>query len=171
MRAAPASISLSPAALERVYRSMVLIRTFEEHLAARFREGLIPGYIHLSMGHDAIPTGVCAALRPPDLVASTHRGDAHALARGVLAGTILAELMGREGGVCRGRGGSMHLIDVESGFLGGNGIVGGSFGIAAGAALAAAIKGTGQRVDGGDVTAVFAATVAACRRARAGRGP
>jgi TPP-dependent pyruvate/acetoin dehydrogenase alpha subunit len=125
---------------------MVLIRVFEQLVAAESSAGRIPGFIHLSVGQEAVAVGVCAGLRPSDLMTSTHRGHGHAIAKGTPLTAILAELMGRVDGVCKGRGGSMHLIDVANGMLGGNGIVGGSFGIAAGAALSAVIRQSKQVV-------------------------
>lgn len=122
---------------------MVLVRAFEERLDVLSREQLLPGFVHLSLGQEAIAVGTCAALQPGDRISSTHRGHGHALAKGCEPGPMFAELMGREGGYCRGRGGSMHLLSLEHGVLGTNGIVGGGIPIAVGSALTSAVTGDG----------------------------
>ena len=125
--------------------AMVLrIRRFEERLQREFHAGNVPGLIHLQIGQEAVPAGVCAALRSGDQVTSTHRPHGHAVARGLPLVPIIAELLGRVDGLCRGWGGSMHLIDVEAGFLGANGIVGASAPLAVGAALSARQRGDGS---------------------------
>ena len=134
-------------ALERsealaLHRTMVLIRVFESRVEELFKAGKLPGFVHTYLGEEAIATGVCAQLSPDDYITSTHRGHGHALAKGMSPAALMAELYGRVEGACRGRGGSMHVADFSLGMLGANGIVGGGFGIAAGAALAARHRGT-----------------------------
>ncbi len=123
---------------------MERIRTFEEVMERRALDGDIPGVLHLSVGQEAVAAGVCAALRPDDYLTSTHRCHGHAIAKGLSLDGIAAELFGKATGVNRGKGGSMHLADVSRGMLGGNGIIGGGFGIATGAALSARLRGTEQ---------------------------
>jgi TPP-dependent pyruvate/acetoin dehydrogenase alpha subunit len=136
--------TLSRAQAIAIYRTMVLIRRFEERVAACFAGNEIPGFIHLSVGQEAIPAAVCEALAPGDLVAATHRGHGHCLAKGADPGRLMAELFGRATGTCRGKGGSMHLCDLPRGILGTNGVVGASLPIAVGTALAAQVRETGQ---------------------------
>ena len=138
--AAPAALP----ALRGHYRMMLLIRRVEERLAALFADGEVPGFIHLSIGQEAIAAGVNAALRRADTIASTHRGHGHALAKGVDLRGFFLEILGRRGGVCGGRGGSMHVADMSVGMLGANGIVGAGLPIAAGSALAHRIAGEGN---------------------------
>lgn len=114
---------------------MAVIREFESRLAAYAEEGLINGSTHPSVGMEAVAVGVCTALEPGDVLASTHRGHGHCLARGCDPGRLLAEIFGRETGLSAGKGGSMHAASAELGILGTNGIVGASIGIATGAAL------------------------------------
>jgi len=102
----------------------------------------MPGFTHSYVGEEAVATGGCAALAPGDLITSTHRGHGHAIAKGVGVGPMMAELYGKASGTCAGRGGSMHIADFSLGMLGANGIVGGGFGLAAGAALAATFRRT-----------------------------
>ena len=125
-------------------RMVLRIRRFEERLQREFHAGNVPGLIHLQIGQEAVAAGVCAALRDGDQVCSTHRPHGHAVARGLPLVPIIAELLGRVDGLCRGWGGSMHLIDVEAGFLGANGIVGASAPLAVGAALSARQRGDGS---------------------------
>src|SRR3990172_7930424 len=115
---------------------MALTRRAEERLAKLFQDGEVPGFVHLSIGQEAVPVGVCAALEAADTVASTHRGHGHALAKGVALDGFFAEIMGRAGGICAGRGGSIHVADMQVGMLGANGIVGGGLPLATGSALA-----------------------------------
>jgi acetoin:2,6-dichlorophenolindophenol oxidoreductase subunit alpha len=117
-----------------LYRTVRLIRRFEERAIEMVRSGVIPGGIHPYIGEEAIAAGVCAALRPDDLITSTHRGHGHVLAKGADPVRVLAELAGRETGLNSGRGGSMHAADVSAGIYGANAIVGASAAIAAGAA-------------------------------------
>jgi pyruvate dehydrogenase E1 component alpha subunit len=136
--------SLDRDALLDLYRQMVLLRRFEEAAARTYREGKIPGFIHLYIGEEAVATGVCAHLRPDDQVGSTHRGHAHALAKGVPPREVMAELWGRRTGCSGGRGGSMHLYSKDHGLLGTNGIVGYGLHLGAGAAFTARYLGTSQ---------------------------
>lgn len=123
-----------------LYETMVLIRRSEERLSRLFADGEVPGFLHLSIGQEAVPAGICAALRAADTVASTHRGHGHALAKGVDLRGFFAEILGREEGLCRGRGGSIHVADLRVGMLGANGIVGGGLPIALGSALAHQVR-------------------------------
>ena len=126
-----------------IYERMRLIRSFEERVARLFADGLIPGFVHLYAGEEAVAVGVCAHLSDIDYITSTHRGHGHCIAKGVPLGEMMAELYGRAGGSCKGKGGSMHIADVGRGMLGANGIVGGGPPLAAGAGLTAKILGTG----------------------------
>src|SRR5579863_6914888 len=117
-----------------LYRTVRLIRRFEERAIEMVRSGVIPGGIHPYIGEEAIAAGVCAALRADDVITSTHRGHGHVLAKGADPAGVLAELAGRETGLNGGRGGSMHAADVSAGIYGANGFVGASAAIAAGAA-------------------------------------
>ena len=127
-----------------LYRQMLILRRFEETVARVYREGKIPGFVHLYVGEEAVAAGVCAHLTPEDYCASTHRGHAHALAKGVPAREVMAELWGRSSGCSGGRGGSMHLYAPECGLLGTNGIVGAGIPMAVGAAFSASYRGTSQ---------------------------
>ncbi|MBQ9179462.1 MAG: thiamine pyrophosphate-dependent dehydrogenase E1 component subunit alpha [Firmicutes bacterium] len=121
---------------QEMYKKMSLIRHFEESVKRDFLAGEIPGFTHVYIGEEAIATGVCAALRDDDLIESTHRGHGHCVAKGADVKLMMAEIFGRETGLCKGRGGSMHIADFNVGMLGANGIVGGGFNLATGAALA-----------------------------------
>ena len=127
-----------------MYRRMTLIRLFEEQANDLYRSAKMPGLTHLYIGEEAVAVGVCCALRRDDWITSTHRGHGHCLAKGADVGRMFAELLGKEAGYCRGKGGSMHIADHENGNLGANAIVGGSAGIATGAALSAKRRGTDQ---------------------------
>ena len=127
-----------------LHADMVLIRVFESRVEELFKAGKLPGFVHTYLGEEAIAVGVCAQLRSDDYITSTHRGHGHALAKGMTPAALMAELYGRADGACRGRGGSMHVADFSLGMLGANGVVGGGFGIAAGAALSARYRGTDQ---------------------------
>ena len=127
-----------------LHADMVMIRVFESRVEELFAAGKLPGFVHTYIGEEAIAVGVCSRLRPDDYITSTHRGHGHALAKGMDPAELMAELYGRAEGACRGRGGSMHVADFSLGMLGANGIVGGGFGIAAGAALSARHRGTDQ---------------------------
>jgi pyruvate dehydrogenase E1 component alpha subunit len=115
---------------------MLLIRAFDSKLPDLYTRGLIRGSAHAAIGQEAVAVGACAALRGDDLITSTHRGHGHAIAKGADVRLMMAELLGRADGYCKGKGGSMHIADFSIGMLGANGIVGGGFGIAGGAALA-----------------------------------
>ncbi len=124
------------AELLALYRALVLIRRSEERLSKMFADGEVPGFIHLSIGQEAVSAGVMSALTAQDTIASTHRGHGHAIAKGLSLDGFFAELLARETGLCRGRGGSMHVADMSVGMLGANGIVGAGASIALGSALA-----------------------------------
>jgi pyruvate dehydrogenase E1 component alpha subunit len=126
--------------------TMWRIRRFEEAVDELFARGLMHGTMHLSIGQEASATGTCAALRPTDRITSTHRGHGHCIAKGADLTRMMAELLAKETGYCRGRGGSMHIADTATGNLGANGIVAGGIPIAAGAALAARMRGTDEVV-------------------------
>lgn len=128
----------------RIYRRMVMIREFEEQVNELYTRALMPGLAHLYIGEEAVAVGICEALRETDYITSTHRGHGHCLAKGAAPDRMFAELLGKEAGYCRGKGGSMHIADPATGNLGANAIVGGSAGIATGAALSAKRLGTGQ---------------------------
>ena len=118
-----------------MYRRIVTIRRFEETVFDVYRRGWMPGLAHLSDGQEATPVGVCTALRLDDTITSTHRGHGHIIAKGGKIEPMMAEVMGKVTGYCRGKGGEMHIADVSLGILGANGIVGGGLGIATGAAF------------------------------------
>jgi TPP-dependent pyruvate/acetoin dehydrogenase alpha subunit len=129
--------------LLRAHQTMRAIRTFEETALQKANEGVLKGSLHLYVGMEAIAAGVFPSLRAGDWFASTHRGHGHALAAGVPPVRMFAELFGRQGGVCDGKAGSMHMADLSRGYLGGTGIVGASIHLAAGAALTCQIRQTG----------------------------
>ncbi len=122
--------------LEKFYYTMVKIRKFEETVEKYFLDGQIPGFVHLYIGEEAIATGVCASLKNDDYIQSTHRGHGHTIAKGADVNRAMAEIFGKKTGFCKGKGGSMHIADFSVGMLGANGVVGGGFNIATGAALA-----------------------------------
>ena len=121
---------------KKLYETMATIRFFEESIKHDSLAGEIPGFVHLYIGEEAIATGVCAALRSTDLIESTHRGHGHCIAKGADVNRMMAEIFGKETGLCSGRGGSMHIADFSIGMLGANGVVGGGYNLATGAALA-----------------------------------
>jgi len=123
-----------------LYRKMLLIRQFEERVKYLFLEGIMPGTIHQYHGAEAIAVGVCSALRPDDVITSTHRPHGHALAKGLTAESLLHELFGKKTGCCRGKGGSMHVGDLDKGMVPAIAIVGGNVPIATGVALAFKMK-------------------------------
>jgi len=127
-----------------MYQQMARIRTFEEKVNELYLSAVMPGLAHLYIGEEAVAVGVCEALREKDYITSTHRGHGHCLAKGAKVDRMFAELLGKEAGYCRGKGGSMHIADPDSGNLGANAIVGGSAGIATGAAFSAKQRGTDQ---------------------------
>ena len=128
----------------RMYRSMVSIRLFEQQVNELYTRALMPGLAHLYIGEEAVAVGVCEALQRTDYITSTHRGHGHCLAKGASPNRMFAELLGKEAGYCKGKGGSMHIADPATGNLGANAIVCGSAGIATGAAFSAKRLGTGQ---------------------------
>ena len=125
-------------------REMVRIRLFEDRVRREFGKGDMPGFVHTYVGAEAVAVGVCSQLGDADLITSTHRGHGHCLAKGVPIAPIVAELYGRETGLCKGRGGSMHVADFSKGMLGANAIVGGGISLAVGGALAAQTLGDGR---------------------------
>lgn len=136
--------------LQALYASMSRIRHVETALTRLFANSEVPGFIHLSIGQEAVATGIASALQPQDSLATTHRGHGHVLARGMDVGGFMKEIMGRQGGLCKGRGGSMHVADLSLGILGANGIVGAGIPIALGSAMAHQ-----QRQTGGVAVAFF----------------
>lgn len=126
------------------YRQMMTIREFEEQVIDLYSRALIPGIAHVSIGQEAVAVGVCTALNTDDYITSTHRGHGHCLAKGAHPDRMFAELLGKAHGYCRGKGGSMHIADPDTGNLGANAIVGGSLAIAAGAGLSAKLRKTRQ---------------------------
>ena len=124
-----------------MYTTMTKIRMFEGRVAEYFADGKIPGFVHLYVGEEAVAAGVCATLRDTDYITSTHRGHGHLISKGGDIKLMMAELFGKKTGYCKGKGGSMHIADVELGILGANGIVGGGPPLAAGAALAVQYQG------------------------------
>ncbi|MBI2877846.1 MAG: thiamine pyrophosphate-dependent dehydrogenase E1 component subunit alpha [Candidatus Tectomicrobia bacterium] len=146
--------------LKGLLKRMLTIRLFELKTADVFSQARTPGGGHAYVGQEAVAAGVCAHLRPDDYITSTHRGHGHCIAKGGDLKKMMAELFGRRTGYCKGKGGSMHIADVELGILGANGIVGGGMPIAVGAALSAQYRGTDQVVvcffgDGASNTATF----------------
>jgi len=127
-----------------MYEQMLKIRFFEEHVNQLYLTAKMPGLAHLYSGEEAIAVGVCQALRRDDYITSTHRGHGHCLAKGASVDRMFAELLGKEAGYCRGKGGSMHIADQDTGNLGANAIVGGSAGIASGAAMSIKMRGSDQ---------------------------
>ncbi|MFF7944854.1 thiamine pyrophosphate-dependent dehydrogenase E1 component subunit alpha [Nocardia gamkensis] len=125
----------------RLYEGMIRLRLFEERVATLFKVGKLPGFVHLGIGQESVPIGVIDCLRPEDYITATHRGHGHILAKGADFTGMLAELMGKSTGYCRGKGGSMHIFDLGLGILGANGILGAGQPIAVGAAFAARAKG------------------------------
>lgn len=135
---------LDQALLIDMYRRMVTIRRFEERVYDVYSRGIMPGLAHLYTGMEAVAVGVCVTLRQDDNITSTHRGHGHLLAKGGDPKRMFAELLGKESGYNRGKGGSMHIVDMSLGILGANGVVGGGLGIATGAALTAMLTGNGR---------------------------
>jgi acetoin:2,6-dichlorophenolindophenol oxidoreductase subunit alpha len=137
-------MELSPEQLREALRQMERIRAFEEMAEQLYMRGLVHGTMHLSIGQEASAVGAVMALEPADYILSTHRGHGHCIAKGADLGRMMAEFMGRETGYCRGRGGSMHIADVEGGNLGANGIVAGGLPIAVGVGLSMQLQGRPQ---------------------------
>ncbi|MBM7715148.1 pyruvate dehydrogenase E1 component alpha subunit [Bacillus thermophilus] len=125
-----------------MYEKMCEIRQFEDRVHDIFQTGVLPGFVHLYAGQEAVAVGVCAHLNESDSITSTHRGHGHCIAKECDLHAMMAEIYGKATGLCKGKGGSMHIADVEKGMLGANGIVGGGFPLAVGAALTAKIKKT-----------------------------
>lgn len=136
-------MQLSREAMLDAYRKMATIRAFEERVGADSLSGLIPGFVHLYAGEEAAAVGVCSNLTDDDWIGSTHRGHGHCIAKGCDVQGMMLEIHGKQGGLCGGKGGSMHIADLTKGMLGANGIVGGSPPLAVGAALAAKLQKTG----------------------------
>jgi pyruvate dehydrogenase E1 component alpha subunit len=130
--------------LLEMYEKMLLIRCIEKQLSEDFKAGQLPGAVHLYVGQEAVAVGMCQHLSDTDWITGTHRGHGHYLAKGGDPKAMLAEIYGRENGICKGMGGSMHVADFSLGIVGANGIVGGGLGITAGAALAAKLDKKGQ---------------------------
>jgi TPP-dependent pyruvate/acetoin dehydrogenase alpha subunit len=137
-------MDLSRDQLADMYYRMWLIRYFDENARSLYERALIRGTTHSYVGEEAVAVGACAALNPDDYITSTHRGHGHCLAKGGDPRAMMAELLGKATGYCRGKGGSMHIADLDLGILGANGIVGGGIGIATGAAYSADLRGSGQ---------------------------
>ena len=174
-----------------IYKTMNEIRFFEEKVHKIFSDGRIPGFVHLYVGEEAVATGVMSQLNDDDYITSTHRGHGHAIAKGCDLNGMMAEIMGKRDGLGHGKGGSMHVAEIDKGMLGANGIVSGGFGLAIGASnqfaegtthdyasasetiaeRAAAYNMPGVRVDGMDVVEVYKATQEAVERAKKGEGP
>ncbi len=131
----------APERLKEMYRTMWRIRLFEEEANRQQAFGNVQGSFHMYIGEEAVAAGFCAHLRPDDYIVGTHRSHGHFIAKGGRVERMMAELFGREGGICRGKGGSMHVADFSVGMLGANGVVGGGFGPATGAALASQLRG------------------------------
>ena len=127
-----------------LYKKMVTIRLFEEKIQDLYARGLVPGLAHLYIGEEAVATGICANLRKEDYITSTHRGHGHVIAKGGELKYMMADLFGKKTGYCKGKGGSMHIADVDIGILGANGIAGGGIPIAVGAALSSKMRRTDQ---------------------------
>ena len=130
----------------KMFRQMVTIRRFEERVKELYAQGFMAGLAHLYDGQEAVAVGACAALRPDDYITSTHRGHGHCIAKGGDLKRMMAEVLGRKTGYCKGKGGSMHIFDLSLGILGANGIVAGGIPIATGAGLKIKLKKTGQVV-------------------------
>lgn len=137
------SITFVKHTAEQIYKTMVKIRRFEEKVIQLYADGEIPGFMHIYVGEEAVAGGICAALNKEDYITSTHRGHGHCIAKGGRLDLMMAELFGRKTGYCKGKGGSMHIADLDIGILGANGIVGGGLPIAAG--TGAGIKYKGER--------------------------
>ncbi|NDV19463.1 pyruvate dehydrogenase (acetyl-transferring) E1 component subunit alpha [Pseudodesulfovibrio sp. JC047] len=137
-------MALSKKTLIHMFETMNRIRLFEQQLQEFFAAGEIPGFVHLYLGEEAVATGACSALTETDMMTSTHRGHGHLLAKGGDLKLMMAEIFGRQTGYCKGKGGSMHIADLDLGILGANGIVGGGGPLAVGAAFAAKYKKSDQ---------------------------
>jgi len=142
-------MTLKNAQLLDLYKTMQKIRIFEDRIVDLYARGFVPGLAHLYIGEEAIAAGVCAVLGKDDYITSTHRGHGHVIAKGADLIPMMKELFGKRGGYCKGKGGSMHIADIEAGILGANGVAGGGLPIAVGAGWSAKWRGTDQ------VTACF----------------
>ncbi len=154
------ALPLSREQLLHMYRQMWAIRHFDSQVIKLFMEGLIRGSTHAYIGMEAVAVGACAALRASDYITSTHRGHGHCIAKGGQLDLMMAELLGKANGYCKGKGGSMHIADLDVGILGANGIVAGGVGIATGAGTSIRLRKSGQVVvcffgDGGAVQGVL----------------
>ena len=123
-------MELSKNRLLNMYETMENIRNFDLKVNQIVKRGMVPGMTHLSVGEEAVNVGAMTALNPDDLITSNHRGHGQVIAKGVNLNEMMAEIMGKATGICKGKGGSMHIADLENGNLGANGIVGGGHGIA-----------------------------------------
>jgi TPP-dependent pyruvate/acetoin dehydrogenase alpha subunit len=140
----PARAGVAAGTPLRMQRQMIAIRLFEERVNDLYTRALMPGLAHLYIGEEAVAVGVCEALRADDYITSTHRGHGHCLAKGAAPHLMFAELLGKEAGYCKGKGGSMHIADPATGNLGANAIVGGGAALATGAAYASKVLGQGR---------------------------
>jgi acetoin:2,6-dichlorophenolindophenol oxidoreductase subunit alpha len=136
--------NLSKTEMLQLLEKMLLVRAFEEQTGELFRQKLIPGFIHLSIGEEASSVGTCSVLRKDDYITSTHRGHGHLIAKGADPKCTFAELFEKTSGYCKGKGGSMHIADFSLGILGANGVVGGGFPIIVGAGLSIKLRKTDQ---------------------------
>ena len=141
MRGGSANVKLSREQLLDAYRRMRSIREFEERMRREVQAGSVPGFVHLYCGEEAIAVGACIHLEDSDYIGSTHRGHGHCIAKGCDIGDMLLEIYCKQGGLCNGKGGSMHIADLRKGMLGANPNVGAAPPIAVGAALTAATLG------------------------------
>jgi pyruvate dehydrogenase E1 component alpha subunit len=137
-------MEISKAKLLDLYNTMVKIRVFEDRIVDLYARGLVPGLAHLYLGEEAVAAGACGVLREDDYITSTHRGHGHVIAKGADLKLMMAELFGKRSGYCKGKGGSMHIADMNIGILGANGIAGGGIPIAAGAGLSIKLRKTDQ---------------------------
>jgi TPP-dependent pyruvate/acetoin dehydrogenase alpha subunit len=137
-------MSLTSEKMIHIYETMIKIRMFEDTVGQLFAEGKLPGFVHLYAGEEAIAVGVCSHLTERDFITSTHRGHGHCIAKGVDINSMMAEVYGKASGACKGKGGSMHIADVNKGMLGANGIVGAGGPLACGSGLMAKTLGTDQ---------------------------
>ena len=140
--------SISKKKLQEMYEKMLLTRNFEEKVAYFFSMGMVHGTTHLYVGEEASATGVCCALEPQDIMASTHRGHGQCISKGIDINRMMAEFLGKEAGYCKGKGGSMHIADIGGGNLGANGVVGGGIPLAVGAGITTQMKGIDRIVVG-----------------------
>ncbi len=140
-KSSPSAGTLSEKRLRELFREILLIRRFEEKVEERFRAGDLPGFLHVAIGQEAVAAGVCEALEPDDVIASTHRAHAHTIAKGTPVNAIMAEMYGKKEGCSQGYGGSMHLYDIARGNMGANAVVGGGLPQIDGAALAFKLRG------------------------------